>query len=209
MHPIGETDEQCSSRIESRRNFMRKAAYVSPAILTLHAAPAFAKAGSFKSAPDPNAGDVRDGDAGEWSSAEHSDDIGSAPADRPDGRGTRSASTVGTENGGAGDQANDNAGHKGTARGAGNGTGGPEDSATASDRSTGMQGARGNAAGNGSGNASGVGNRGGSGREDDKAERSDTLKNGSGAGDDDARATCLTAHKQTHAPPGRCPTGAS
>jgi hypothetical protein len=35
----------------SRRNFMRRAAYVPPAILTLAVAPSFAKAGSGKGPP--------------------------------------------------------------------------------------------------------------------------------------------------------------
>jgi hypothetical protein len=34
--------------LDSRRGFVKKAAYVAPAILTLAAAPAFAKAGSEK-----------------------------------------------------------------------------------------------------------------------------------------------------------------
>ena len=36
---------------ESRRNFVKKAAYVAPAILSLQAAPAFAKEGSRKPPP--------------------------------------------------------------------------------------------------------------------------------------------------------------
>lgn len=36
---------------ESRRNFVKKAAYVAPAILSLQAAPAFAKEGSRKPFP--------------------------------------------------------------------------------------------------------------------------------------------------------------
>jgi hypothetical protein len=37
----------------SRREFVKKAAYVPPAILTLKAAPAFAKEGSIKDPKDP------------------------------------------------------------------------------------------------------------------------------------------------------------
>ena len=37
---------------ESRRNFVKKAAYVAPAILSLQAAPAFAKEGSRKPPPE-------------------------------------------------------------------------------------------------------------------------------------------------------------
>jgi len=37
----------------SRRNFVKRAAYVAPAILTLAAAPAFAKPGSEKKPKDP------------------------------------------------------------------------------------------------------------------------------------------------------------
>ena len=40
----------------SRRNFVKRGAYVAPAILTLAAAPEFAKAGSAKPT-DPNKGD--------------------------------------------------------------------------------------------------------------------------------------------------------
>lgn len=41
-------DEGTSSAKASRRDFIKKAAYVAPAILTLAAAPAYAKAGSVK-----------------------------------------------------------------------------------------------------------------------------------------------------------------
>lgn len=37
----------------SRRDFVKKAAYIAPAILTLKAAPAFAKAGSKEKPPKP------------------------------------------------------------------------------------------------------------------------------------------------------------
>jgi len=37
-----------NERNKSRREFVKKAAYVPPAILTLAAAPAFAKTGSYK-----------------------------------------------------------------------------------------------------------------------------------------------------------------
>jgi hypothetical protein len=37
----------------SRRNFVKRGAYVAPAILTLAAAPEFAKAGSIKPPKDP------------------------------------------------------------------------------------------------------------------------------------------------------------
>jgi hypothetical protein len=37
--------------LDSRRGFVKKAAYVAPAILTLAAAPAFAKSGSEKNPP--------------------------------------------------------------------------------------------------------------------------------------------------------------
>ena len=37
-----------SSREESRRDFVKRAAYIAPAILTLPAAPEYAKAGSVK-----------------------------------------------------------------------------------------------------------------------------------------------------------------
>jgi hypothetical protein len=40
----------------SRRNFVKRGVYVAPAILTLAAAPEFAKAGSYKQ-PDPPKGD--------------------------------------------------------------------------------------------------------------------------------------------------------
>ena len=39
------------ARDESRREFVKKAAYVAPAILTLPVAPEYAKAGSVKPAP--------------------------------------------------------------------------------------------------------------------------------------------------------------
>ena len=42
-----------SQRIESRRSFVKKAAYVAPAIVTLVAAPAFAKSGSGKPPKKP------------------------------------------------------------------------------------------------------------------------------------------------------------
>jgi len=42
-----------SESTESRRDFVKKAAYVAPAILTLAAAPAFAKPGSEKKPKDP------------------------------------------------------------------------------------------------------------------------------------------------------------
>jgi hypothetical protein len=38
--------------MESRRDFVRKAAYMTPAVLTLAAAPEFAKAGSVKDDKD-------------------------------------------------------------------------------------------------------------------------------------------------------------
>ena len=38
---------------ESRRDFVKKAIYVAPVVLTLPAAPAFAKAGSVKKDKDP------------------------------------------------------------------------------------------------------------------------------------------------------------
>ncbi|NML16513.1 hypothetical protein [Azohydromonas caseinilytica] len=40
----------------SRRDFVKKGVYVAPAILTLAAAPEFAKAGSVKPAPPKNGG---------------------------------------------------------------------------------------------------------------------------------------------------------
>ncbi len=46
---------------ETRRNFVKKAAYVAPAILTLRAAPSFAKSGSEK--PDKKDKKDKKGDA--------------------------------------------------------------------------------------------------------------------------------------------------
>ena len=46
-------ESEMSESTESRRNFVKKAAYVAPAILTLAAAPAFAKPGSEKKPKDP------------------------------------------------------------------------------------------------------------------------------------------------------------
>lgn len=43
-----------SKLTDSRRDFVKKAAYVPPAILTLMAAPAFAKPGSEKSEKKPD-----------------------------------------------------------------------------------------------------------------------------------------------------------
>lgn len=37
----------------SRREFVKKAAYIAPAIITLQAAPSFARAGSLKEKPKP------------------------------------------------------------------------------------------------------------------------------------------------------------
>jgi hypothetical protein len=37
---------------KSRRSFVKRATYVTPAIVTLAAAPSFAKAGSYKATPD-------------------------------------------------------------------------------------------------------------------------------------------------------------
>ena len=45
----------------SRRNFVKRGVYVAPAILTLSAAPAFAKSGSAKPVP-PKRGHGRDDD---------------------------------------------------------------------------------------------------------------------------------------------------
>ena len=44
-----------NKRNQSRREFVKKAAYIPPAVLTLAAAPAFAKTGSYK---DPRPGPI-------------------------------------------------------------------------------------------------------------------------------------------------------
>jgi hypothetical protein len=51
MTPMDE--EATSSAKASRRDFIKKAAYVAPAILTLAVAPAYAKGGSEKPKPIP------------------------------------------------------------------------------------------------------------------------------------------------------------
>ena len=45
--------KQPTQHRSSRREFVKKAAYVAPAILTLKAAPAFAKSGSKDKPPKP------------------------------------------------------------------------------------------------------------------------------------------------------------
>jgi len=45
---VDEQDEKLNGNDQSRRDFVKKAAYVTPAILTLQAAPAYAKYGSEK-----------------------------------------------------------------------------------------------------------------------------------------------------------------
>ena len=45
---MDEQDEKLNGNDQSRRDFVKKAAYVTPAILTLQAAPAYAKYGSEK-----------------------------------------------------------------------------------------------------------------------------------------------------------------
>ena len=47
---------------ESRRDFVKKAIYVAPVVLTLAAAPAFAKTGSDKKDKDPKDKDPKDKD---------------------------------------------------------------------------------------------------------------------------------------------------
>ena len=46
---MNEQDARLNGNDQSRRDFVKKAAYVTPAILTLQAAPAYAKFGSEKS----------------------------------------------------------------------------------------------------------------------------------------------------------------
>ncbi len=48
----------------SRRDFVKKAVYVTPVVLTLAAAPEFAKAGSIKGGPPPGKGGPPPGKGG-------------------------------------------------------------------------------------------------------------------------------------------------
>lgn len=50
----GSTIPQPSSRLGRRRDFVKKVAYVTPAILTLIAAPSYAKSGSDKKPKKPD-----------------------------------------------------------------------------------------------------------------------------------------------------------
>jgi len=49
---VGAPEDKLNAEGESRRGFVKKAAYVAPAILTLQAAPAYAKYGSEKPGGD-------------------------------------------------------------------------------------------------------------------------------------------------------------
>lgn len=49
---VAENQQESKKPKSTRREFVKKAAYVAPAILTLAAAPEFAKAGSVKPKPD-------------------------------------------------------------------------------------------------------------------------------------------------------------
>ena len=51
-------DSKLDTESKSRREFVRRAVYITPAILTLAAAPAYAKSGSLKSCPPGQVGNA-------------------------------------------------------------------------------------------------------------------------------------------------------
>jgi hypothetical protein len=68
---------------EARRTFLKKAAYVTPAILTLKAVPSFA---SYGSAPAPT-GQADDGVGGGFTPHPHKGHKDKAPKDKPEKHG--------------------------------------------------------------------------------------------------------------------------
>ena len=62
---LPDNEQQGNAVNESRRSFVKKAAYVPPAVLTLKAAPAFAKNGSAKPTPPRGRGPQGNGPPGQ------------------------------------------------------------------------------------------------------------------------------------------------
>lgn len=77
MNNDNKSSEDSGSSQESRRQFIRKAIYASPVLLTLPASPSFAQQGSGSGSGEPSdGGDTGDGDPGAGGDCSPTDPIG-------------------------------------------------------------------------------------------------------------------------------------